>query len=118
MQRRKNLHAGTEERMVSDSHFAYIEHDAIEVKEYARAQMDIATIVAEERRLHPYGVATGSEKISEDASSLCSLRLTCAVERKAQVSCAFPRFNEFGVKRVVQLACQHSVALAAHVDRS
>jgi hypothetical protein len=93
MQRCKNLHAGTEERVVSDSHFAYIEHDAIEIEEYARTQVNIGTVVAVERRLHPDGVATSTEKILEDPSSLCSLRFRRAIERAAQVSCALSRCN-------------------------
>src|SRR5436190_11682072 len=50
VQRRQNLHAGTEERVVPDMYVAYIEHDAIEVEEYARTEMDVGAVVTVERR--------------------------------------------------------------------
>ena len=73
VQRRQNLHAGTEERVVPDMYVAYIEHDAIEVEEYARTEMDVGAVVTVERRLHPYAVAASAKKIPENPSSIFSL---------------------------------------------
>lgn len=66
MQWRQNLHAGPEERVVADSHFAYIEHDAVEIEEYPCAKVDVRAVVAVERRLHPYGIATCAKQLLED----------------------------------------------------
>src|SRR6185503_20478684 len=46
MQRSEDLHARTEQRVVADAHFAYVEHDAVEVEEHPRAELDVRAVVA------------------------------------------------------------------------
>ncbi len=71
VQRCQNLHAGSEQRVVADSHFAYIKHDAVEVEEHPSTEVNICAIVAVERRLHPYGIATCTEQLRKNAPPFC-----------------------------------------------
>lgn len=44
-----------------DSYFTNIEHHTVEVEKHACAKMDVKAIVAIERWLHPYGIASAAK---------------------------------------------------------
>src|ERR671914_1481332 len=101
MQRRQDLHRWTEERVVTDTYRAHVEHDAVEVEEDPLPELDVRAVVAVERRLHPDGVAPGAEQLAQDAPSLLLLTFARGVERLAQVARALTGGDEIGIERVV-----------------
>ncbi|HEU5186200.1 MAG TPA: hypothetical protein VFU01_16620 [Gemmatimonadaceae bacterium] len=103
----QDLHARPEERVVADPHGTDVEHDAVEVEEHALAELDVRPVVAEERRLHPHGVAAAAEQLAQDRAARLDLAFARGVESLAEVAGAFSSGDELGVERVVQLTDQH-----------
>src|SRR5690606_28674720 len=114
MQRGVDLHGGAEQREAADPHPADVQDDAIEVEEHPLTELDVRAVIAIERRLHPYGVAAGAEQRFEDAAALLYRILPAAIERLAQIAGPVACVDQLGVERVVQLARQHLLPLAAH----
>src|SRR6185312_6331995 len=118
MQRRVDLYRRTKERVASDANRTDVQHDAIEVEENALAELDVAAVVAKERRLHPYGVAARAEQVAQDASARFLFRFARGIQCLTQVSCPLSRCRELGIRRIVQIASQHLVAFARHGRKS
>jgi hypothetical protein len=50
--------------MAPDSNATHIQYNAIEVEEHALTELDIETIVTEERRLDPGGITASPEQLA------------------------------------------------------
>ena len=114
MHRRIDLHRGTEEREAADSNRTDVEHDAIEIEEHAFTELDVRTVVAEERRLHPHGVAAAGEQPSQQFPALLALPFARRVQRLAQIAGALARGDQLGVERIVQLTRHHPLVFNVH----
>src|SRR5690606_2841186 len=86
----------------------------VEVEVDAPSQVDVAAIVAMERRLHLRALAVGAEQPLQDFAPLVLLRFAHSVQGLAQVACAFARADEFRIERVIQLTGEHLFALGVH----
>jgi hypothetical protein len=60
---RQNLGTRTKESKISNLDRADIEHDTVEIEKDAFTEFDIATVVTEEGRLHPYGITALPQKL-------------------------------------------------------
>jgi hypothetical protein len=59
---RVDLHRRPEQREVANLDHAHVEDNAVEVEENPLAKVDVGTVVAEERRLHPNRIPTFAEE--------------------------------------------------------
>ena len=107
MERGVNLHRRPEQGVVADADRADVQHHAVEVEEHPLAELDVRAVIAEERRLHPDGVAALSEQSPQDAPALVLLRLARGIEVLTEVARPLASSNQLGIKRVVHLAGQH-----------
>ncbi len=114
MRRGVNLHRRTEEREVADADAAHVKDNAVEIEEHALAEEDVRPVIAEERRLHPDGVATVTEQFHQDAATLFGVFFVGGVQFLAEVAGKFPRRGERRVERVVQFPRQHLLTFATH----
>jgi hypothetical protein len=55
------LYRWAQEREVTNLNATYIQDHTVEVEENALAEFDVTTVVTEEGRLHPNGLATPTE---------------------------------------------------------
>ena len=67
MRRRVNLDVRPEQCAISDLDLGDIQHDAIEVKEHAVSEEDVAAIIAIKRRFDPGANAMRAEQFMQDA---------------------------------------------------
>src|SRR3712207_6858131 len=102
-----DLHRWTEEGVVPDPHAADVEHDAVEVEEHPLAELDVRSVVAEERRLHPHRVAAAAEQRAQDGAARLGVAPARGVQALAQVAGALAPGDQLGVVRGVRLARQH-----------
>jgi hypothetical protein len=79
------------------------------------AEPYIGAVVAEERRLHPDGVATGAEQFAQDGAPFFRLRFSRRIQRLTQIAGARPSVDQRGVHRIVKLAREHLVPFGFHV---
>ena len=86
-----DLDRRAEERVVADPDAAHVEHDAVEVEEHPLAELDVRAVVAEERRLHPHGVAALAEEAPAGCAAARPARLARGVECLAQIAGARSR---------------------------
>src|SRR5262245_53016201 len=114
MHRRIELDGWAKQCEASDQDATDVEHDAVEVEEHALAKLDVRSVVAEEGRLHPDGVAAGGKELAQDASALALLCFGRCVQRVAEVACAHAGGDEVCVERIVELPVEHFLALASH----
>ena len=112
--RRVDLHCRAEEREAADTHRAHVQDDAVEVEEDALPELDVRAVVAEERRLHPHGVAAAAEQLAQDSPPLLLLCLARGVQRLTEVACTFAGRGQLRIQRVVQLSREHLLALTRH----
>jgi hypothetical protein len=75
----EDLHAWSEKSVVSDSHAADIQYDAVEVEEHSLSQFDVPTVITIERRLHPYGIAALSKKPLQQVTPDFLFRFPCRI---------------------------------------
>ena len=83
MHRRQTLHGGAEQREVADLHRAQVQHHTIEVEEDALAELDVRTVMAEERRLLPHCLSAGTKQLGENATPLLLLRFARGIDVEA-----------------------------------
>ena len=74
-----DLYGWPEQREIADSYRTHVQNDAVEIEEDPFAQFDIRSVVALERRLHPYTVASLTEQVADDAATSLMLGLACAI---------------------------------------
>jgi len=89
-------------------------NDAVDVEEHALAELDVRSVITEERWLHPDRIATCVKELAQNASALVLLCFSRCVQSLAEVACSRPGGNEVRIERVVQLAVEHLLALAGH----
>src|SRR5258708_1909896 len=97
MHRGQNLHRGTEQRVVTDSHAANVKHNAIEVEENSTSQFDVGSVITVERRLHPDSRSATPEELCANESSYFLISFARSIQHQAQVARATPRGDQVGV---------------------
>jgi hypothetical protein len=93
VRRRQQLHARPNQRARPHSYLGRIEKDAVDVDERVRADVDVLTVIAEERRLDPDAVAESTEQLAKNALTLVSVGRRSAenAERRARARRAVAR---------------------------
>src|SRR3954468_13569614 len=74
------LYRWTEQGEIADPDPADIEHDTVEIEEHPLAGLDVCSVVAIERRLHPYRVAALPKQVTQNAAAPLLLGLAHGVQ--------------------------------------
>ena len=114
VQRRVDLHRRSKQGEVADPHRTDVQDNAVEIEEHPLAELDIRTVVAIERRLHPHAVAALTEQVAQHAATFRLLRLARGVELLTEITRPGTRRQQLGIERVVHFARQHLLALSGH----
>src|SRR5215475_6895102 len=101
MHRSVNLYRRTKEGEAADEDRTNVEYDTIEVEEHPLAQLDVRTVIAEERRLHPYGVSARTEQFAKDLPPFLLLRISRGIEGLAEIARKRPSCCQLGVRWVI-----------------
>jgi len=110
----QHLRSGTKHSEVANLNFAYIENDAIEVEEYALTKLNVDAIVAEEGWLHPNGVTTCPEYFLAQVATKRFIFIAGSVEFLTQCTGATSGRDELGIKRIIELTCEHLFPFGCH----
>src|SRR4051812_19313133 len=114
MGRRHQLDRRAELTVAADADAGHVEHDAVVVHEGARADRDLAAVVAAEARLDHDVVAYRLEELAQDLRAERLLGMPRRVVPLEQRLCARVVGRELRVARLVGLPAQHPPLHLAH----
>ena len=98
----------------ADRYPTHVQHDAVEVRVEALANVDVVAVVAPERRFHVALVAERAEQVVQKRAPPVAILDGRSVVPPGEITRTLPVGHEFGVVGIVPLPVQHTLLFAAH----